>query len=259
MPPGTVRSRTSSGGFRACGCFAIRSVWGRPRRKIAGCAASGEVLIFLDGHAKPERGALQRLVEDVQHLRGRAVVTPTIVSLDAARWRNAAVSQGHGYRVELETFRSTWLPLSDLRAVQEGPRTFYESPAAIGCALAVTRELYETLWGFDPAMRYWGVEDVDFGLKCWLMGVPILHDPEPVIGHRFQRAFDNYRVPQEQLIANQLRMARKNFTQTTWEAWVEQCRKRHAESLPDHPEGLWAHAWQIFSRAGGAPRRSGRI
>jgi GT2 family glycosyltransferase len=217
-----------------------------PTKDRGARAASGEVLIFLDGHAKPERGALRRLADDVQFLKGRAVVTPTIVTLDVARWRNAAVSRGHGYRVDLETFRSDWLPLSDLRAVQEGPRTFYESPAAIGCAFAVTRELYETLWGFDPDMRYWGVEDVDFSLKCWLMGFPILHDPEPVVGHRFQRSFDNYSVPQEQLTANLLRMARKNFTQSTWEAWVEQRRKEHPEGLADHPEGLWAHAWQVF-------------
>ncbi|WP_193378435.1 glycosyltransferase, partial [Singulisphaera acidiphila] len=141
-----------------------------PTKDRGARAASGQVLIFLDGHAKPERGALRQLVEDVELLRGRAVVTPTIVSLDVDRWRNAAASLGQGYRADLETLRSAWLPLSAMRVVREGARTFYESPAAIGCAFAVSRELYETLWGFDPDMRAWGVEDVDFSLKCWLMG-----------------------------------------------------------------------------------------
>ncbi|HUY90330.1 MAG TPA: glycosyltransferase [Pirellulales bacterium] len=217
-----------------------------PTKDRGARAAAGEVLIFLDGHAKPERGAIRRLADDVQRLQGRAVVSPSIVALDAARWRNAAVASGHGYQVDLEAFRSTWLPLGRLRIVREGPRKFYESPIAIGCALAVTRELYETLWGFDPEMRFWGVEDVDFSLKCWLMGYPILHDPEAVVGHRFQRSFDNYSVPLEQLLANQLRLARKNFTHSTWEAWVERRRKQHGADLADHPEGLWTYAWQVF-------------
>lgn len=40
--------------------------------------------------------------------------------------------------------------------------------------------------GFDPDMVGWGVEDSDFGLRCWSMGVPILTDPRAIIGHRFR-------------------------------------------------------------------------
>ncbi|WP_237722460.1 RHS repeat-associated core domain-containing protein [Singulisphaera acidiphila] len=66
-----------------------------------------------------------------------------------------------------------------------------------------------------------------------------------MVGHRFRRSFD-YEVPRGQLAANEIRFARKNFTHGVWEAWVELGRRRHAEALPDHPEGLWAHAWQVF-------------
>ncbi|MEI8379568.1 MAG: glycosyltransferase [Planctomycetota bacterium] len=217
-----------------------------PTKDRGARAASGEILVFLDGHCKPERGSLQRLVEDVQATRGQALITPTIVPLDTLNWRNAAESPGHGYRMDLQEFEVAWLPLSDLRVVQEGSRKLYHSPAAIGCAFAITRQLYETLWGFDPDMRAWGVEDLDFSLKCWLMGYPIMHDPDPVIGHRFQKSFDNYSVPPEELLANRLRMARKNFTHATWEAWVADCRSKNSQSLEDHPEGLWTRAWQIF-------------
>ncbi|HUY88540.1 MAG TPA: galactosyltransferase-related protein, partial [Pirellulales bacterium] len=153
---------------------------------------------------------------------------------------------GHGYFLELEEFHCGWLPLGELRGTWKGPRKFYESPALIGCALAVGRELYENLGGFDSQMRYWGVEDLDFGLKSWLMGCPILHDPDAVIGHRFRAAFDNFSVPMEHLLANQLRMARKNFTEATWSDWVDRCRARHVGRIADHPEGLWALAWELF-------------
>ena len=56
-----------------------------------------------------------------------------------------------------------------------------------GCAAAVSRELYNRLGGFDADMLVWGVEDLDFGLRTWMMGHSILHDPEAVVGHRFRQ------------------------------------------------------------------------
>lgn len=217
-----------------------------PTKDLGARHARGEVLVFVDGHCNPQHGAIDRLVRDVEELAGDVVVTPRIPALDVHRWRNDLSQVGHGYRLDLETFGCGWLDLSQLRQVREDGRKYFESPALIGCALAVARDLYERLWGFDPHMRIWGVEDLDFGLKCWLMGHRILHDPEATVGHRFRCAFDNYPVPSECVLINQLRMARKAFTQSVWEEWVEGCRRRHSEGLADHPEGLWAHAWKQF-------------
>ena len=128
----------------------------------------------------------------------------------------------------------------------EERKPFYKSPALIGCSLAVSRELYDKLWGFDAQMYFWGVEDLDFGLKCWLMGYRILHDPQAVVGHYFRTTFNNYTVPLEHVIANQLRMARKNYTHGVWADWLERCRQRNQGLLAEHPEGLWAHVWHLF-------------
>ncbi len=162
------------------------------------------------------------------------------------RWKALREQIGHGYGLELEHVDCRWLPLGDLREHPHRGRLFYESPALIGCALAVHRELYDDLRGFDPHMLSWGVEDLDFGLKCWLMGYPILHDPEALIAHRFRQKFDNFDVPVEMLVHNQLRMARKNFTDGVWRDWVERCRHRNAGRLTEHPEGLWAAVWDLF-------------
>ena len=217
-----------------------------PAKALGAEHARGEVLVFLDGHTKSEYGAIARLVEDIGRLKGEAVVVPQIPALDAQRWKNNFAQSGSGYRIDLTTFACGWLPLEKMSAVQIGRKEFYESPALIGCALAVHRELYEKLWGFDRHMRLWGVEDLDFGLKCWLLGSRILHDPQAVIGHRFRATFDNYSAPIQNIAANQLRMARKNFSQSVWEDWLDGARQRQPERLQDHPEGLWAHIWQIF-------------
>lgn len=217
-----------------------------PTKHLGARRATGDVFVFLDAHTNPEPGSILRLVENVELLDGAAILTPAIANLCPRTWRNVATGTGHGYSLELETFNSGWLALDKLRKVERAGRSFYESPAAIGCALAVARELYDRLWGFDAAMRLWGVEDLDFSLKCWLMGHTILHDPEAVIGHRFQEKFSTYQVSAEQILASQLRMAYKNLSPTTWRQWLRACRHRLAEAQSDRPEGMFASAWHQF-------------
>lgn len=188
--------------------------------------AAGDALIFLDGHCKPQVGALQKLVEGLEQTDGRAVITPSIAVLDIDRWQNLDAPLGDGYGFDLLTMEAGWVSLESMQ--KSG--NLYESPALIGCAFAVTRAVYDRLRGLDRHMRSWGVEDLDFSLKAWLMGHPILHDPDAVIGHHFQDAFTTYSVRSEDVLANQLRTAFKNFTNEVWSAWVEAARVRNAES-----------------------------
>ena len=221
-----------------------------PTKNLGARHARGEVLVFLDSHVKPENGAIQRLVESVEATDRTAIVTPAIGRLEVSSWKMMSHDHlGHGYGMDLETFACRWLPLGDLRLVPKRGRILYETPALMGCAFAIPRDLYEDLRGFDPHMFCWGAEDLDLGLKSWLMGHPILHDPEAVISHRFQTRFENFQVPVEQLVANQLRLARKNFTESVWLEWADRCRERHPGRLPEHPEGLWARAWNLFTES----------
>jgi GT2 family glycosyltransferase len=98
-------------------------------------------------------------------------------------------------------------------------------------------------------MRVYGVEDIDFGLKAWLMGYPVLHDPEPVIGHRFRASFDNYSVPMEHILVNQLRMARKNFSDPVWDEWVQRCRAPAGWAMGIGLEDLYGRARECGARA----------
>src|SRR4029453_11856845 len=64
--------------------------------------ASGDVLVFLDGHCKPEPGAIARLIADVESLDGRAVVTPAVPVLNTDTWENHPEVVGYGCEIELE-------------------------------------------------------------------------------------------------------------------------------------------------------------
>jgi GT2 family glycosyltransferase len=198
--------------------------------------ATGEVLVFLDAHCKPEAGAIAQLVNDVHELDGEAIVTPTVAQLDPVTWINNFDCTGHGYMVELENISWRWISAESLRPF--GP--YYESPTVIGCCLAISKMLYETLWGFDRNMYMWGIEDVDFGVRSWLLGYPVLHEPRAVIGHRFQSSFASYTAPPKNLIANKLRMAYKILPPQLWAVWLPAFRGRQRADV-------WHDAWDIFT------------
>lgn len=206
-----------------------------PCRVIGSEIATGEILIFLDAHCKPEPYALSLLIATVRRAKGRAIVTPAICKLDERTWVNQSAWTGNGYRIDLETFQTSWIGTERLKERQG----LFESPAAIGCAMAVSRRLYDELGGFDPDMRIWGAEDADFSLTAWMMGHPVLHEPHAVIGHRFRDVSKQNDVPGPQALANDLRMARKHFSDAVWDEWVA---GRRSQIDP----ASWDESWSLF-------------
>ena len=223
-----------------------------PARVSGARAACGDVLIFLDAHTKPEFGSLKRLVEDVEEADGEVIVTPAIATLDVQTWISDVSRLGNGYGMQLETLERCWLALNEMQATTIGQRHVFETPAAIGAAMAISRTLYVKLLGFDADMKYWGVEDLDISLKCWLMGYRVVHDPIAIVGHRFQSTFNNYDVPIEHVVVNHLRMARKNFTDAVWAQWLDGYCDQKFRTMCDNPRHVWNLARVLF--AGG--RRS---
>jgi GT2 family glycosyltransferase len=137
--------------------------------------------------------------------------------------------------MSLATFQAKWIPLERMRPIGG----FYECPALVGCCLAMSKALYRELRGFDRHMIEWGVEDVDMGLKAWLLGYAVLHDPRPVIGHRFVSDSDNFTIQADSVTANEIRTARKNFTDSVWRDWKRRAQRRHSKKA-------WAAAWDLY-------------
>jgi GT2 family glycosyltransferase len=211
-----------------------------PTKDLGGRSARGDVLIFLDGHCKPEPGAIERMIEAVEGWDGAAVVTPRVASLDIDTWELFPGRVGDGFWTEMQSFRMGWLRTDQLDAV-EGPdgRGYFRQPSLIGCCLAVSRSLYERLRGFDTGMLSYGSEDIDFGFKSWMMGHPMVLDSEAVVGHRFRKKATTYSAPLDHGLLNVLRMARKMFGEDAWNDWVPAYR---AVVPPD----LWSAGWNLF-------------
>jgi len=207
-----------------------------PTKDLGARHARGDVLVFLDGHCNPDPSAIERLVADVEQLPAPAVVAPRIALLDARNWANSTANCSNGYLMDLETLEESWPALPELR--RRG--RFIESPNLVGCCLAVKRQLYHQMGGYDVDMLGWGGEHVDLGLKVWLLGYRVLNDIEVVVGHRYKDEEEGD-VPEEQTLANKLRLARKHFSEPVWEDWLRRFRPRQRE-------GLWQAAWAIFGR-----------
>ena len=228
---------------------APRRVGVSPTKDRAGRMSSGDVILFLDAHCKPEPGAVERLIRDVEECDGDAIITPKVAALDVETWTNKSDQVGYGFLTELSWFDCKWIARDQLKEVQ-GPRgrTYLRQPSVIGCCVALRRDLYEKLWGFDPHMKTYGSEDIDFGLKSWLMGHPVYLDEEVTIGHRFRGSFTNYEVPNPHQLLNQLRMARKNFTEPTWEIWLKRNQNRYVEPT-------WRSGLELFEESRGTVER----
>lgn len=208
--------------------------------------ATGDILLFLDAHCAAEPGAISRLVEVVESGPEDAIIIPTVAALDTETWKTTQNRQGHGYVITLDTFHGQWVSLRQMKSVEIQGRALYESPSLMGCAIALRKTLYEKLDGFDLDMRFWGIEDVDLALRCWMLGGQVLHDPQAIIGHRFQPSFSNYSAPREHIVANQMRMARKHLSEAVWKDWLQRCQTRLA-ALGADAQGLYEAAWAIFS------------
>ena len=193
----------------------------------------GAVIVIFEAAALPAPGSIEQLVRDVEFDPG-SIVVPRLSALEPWRWRNAMSSPGFPGFLDLETFDRGWAASPPRRAW----RHFSVAPAAFGGCLAIGRELYERLGGFDPELRSTGAEDLDLSLRCWMAGHSVWLDPQPSVACDFQAGFQSGLTPQE-VVADEIRLARKLFSEANGKDWERRARTRF-------PEELWERAWALF-------------
>jgi len=211
-----------------------------PSRAHGAREADGEVLLFLDAHVAFEPDGVDRLMNGIRASKNRAVLVPKITQFDVETWQPVKKRYGFGFELSLDKFQGRWLPLRDMTARTVGSEVYYESPTIVGCSMAIHRDAYFEVGGFDQTMRIWGMEDVDFGVRAWMMGHPVLCDPQAQIGHRFVTEFKSFESRQIDLAANQIRMARTIFEAETREAWLAM---RGINPDGSSADPTWSSAW----------------
>ena len=164
-------------------------VYANQARNIGAAKAEGSILVFCDAHIFVEKDWLEKLAGSLQ-LPGIDAVSPGIKPHDyeGPAWG------GLTWEPDMTT---RWLFCSENHApVPVLPRN----------CLAVTREAFYAVGGFENGFRVYGYEDMEFTIKLWLFGFGAYITPEVTVRHLFQRT-RSYPISKADVEYNLLRLA----------------------------------------------------
>ncbi|GAB6158421.1 hypothetical protein JCM39194_16210 [Desulfotomaculum varum] len=162
-------------------------------RNLGARHAAGRLLVFCDAHITVEEDWLDLLAEDLA-VEGVGAVAPGIANL------NNVYAIGYGLTWN-EKMEARWLPC---------PGGVAEVPFAPGGCVAVKRQVFQDVGGFERGFRIYGFEDAEFSLKLWLFGYRVMVDPGVVIKHYFRESLPYY-ITMQDYAYNALRLALSHF------------------------------------------------
>jgi len=146
----------------------------------AGCnagarAAGGEVVALINGDAVVAPTALAHLAE-VALRSGVGIASASIRLADTPELLN---SRGNDVHFLGFSWSGGFGELAADHAVHQ------DVTAASGAGLAIRRELWESLGGFEE--RYFiYAEDLEISLRCWQRGLRVVYVPDAVIYHHYE-------------------------------------------------------------------------
>lgn len=164
-------------------------------RNLGAAHARGNVLVFSDAHVEAPTGWFAPL-RTILAEPGVGAVGPVISAMGQPGAR------GHGFSWKDAALNIEWLPQQ-----HDEP---YPVPMTAGCFLAVRREVFAAVDGFDPGMVLYGTEDAEFCFRLWTLGYDCILAPQITVEHLF-RAAHPYAVSWEAMLHNVLRLAVIHF------------------------------------------------
>ncbi len=158
VPPGIRLVRQEDRGFRAAAA-----------RNLGAAGATSDVLVFLDADTVPEPGFIEALVR-------RAAASPDVLAV--GRRRHADLSGDGRELPEPAWLVDGYAASRDL--LEADGRSFRH---VISAVLALRRELFLDLGGFDERFVGYGGEDWDLGYRAWNAGAVLVHERDAVAWH----------------------------------------------------------------------------
>lgn len=177
--------------------------------------ATGNVLVYLDGHQRVSRSCLDRLAQVA--LDHRAVVSVDVCGFGflprRAYGATFRLCPANGF------FSAKW---SHSRPALEVSRTNSLKAPAYAIAASVYKDIH-----WISALRGWGGSEAAISLKAFFTGVDILHLRGPLARHRFRRRFP-YTTTWDEVWRNQALIARVCFDDCTWyDYWLPEVFDKH--------------------------------
>jgi glycosyltransferase involved in cell wall biosynthesis len=157
--------------------------------------AGGKVLVFSDAHVSVPAGWYEPLLELLARPETGAVA-PAV--------RMMARDGGTGYG---QKWRDASLAVEWLNRRDASP---YPVPLLCGCFLALRRDVFAEVDGFDSGLVLWGAEDSELSIRLWTLGYECWVVPDVEVQHAFRSHFP-YEVKWEPVLHNRLRLASVHF------------------------------------------------
>ena len=158
VPDGVRLVRQADLGFRAAAA-----------RNLGAAAATGEVLVFLDADTTPEPGFVEAILR-------RVAACPDVLAV--GRRRHADLSGDGRELPEPSWLTEAYAASADL--LHADGRSFR---FVISAVLALRRELFDDLGGFDERYVGYGGEDWDLAYRAWNAGAVLVHERDAVAWH----------------------------------------------------------------------------
>jgi GT2 family glycosyltransferase len=174
-------------------------------RNLGAQEATGEMLVFLDGHCTVSPAWLDRLAAAMR-ARDVALVSPAFTRLKESK----PVGLGIGWAS----------PLLDIAWYEPLRNSPYEIPLACGACQAFPADAFDAIGRFEEGFTRWGYEDVEIALRCWLLGYRVVGQPQALVKHWF-RETRNYTVDDTLILYNLFRMVRMHFSEGRMHQVVE--------------------------------------
>lgn len=157
--------------------------------------AQGDILVFSDAHVIAPPGWREALMALLDR-PGVGAASPAIGMTQPAR------AMGYGQRWSDASLGVEWLG-------RQGSEP-YAVPLLCGCFLAMRRDLFAAIDGFDSGMVLWGAEDSELSIRLWTLGHECWVVPEVEVLHAFRAKFP-YEVKWGPVLHNRLRLASVHF------------------------------------------------
>jgi glycosyltransferase involved in cell wall biosynthesis len=181
-------------------------------RNIGAEIAVGNYLIFCDAHLFFEDWWIDRLLMPIQN--GQADATNPGIG-DTVNPGN--VGYGYSWNGKLEPKWNT------------DRRTLFPSAHLAGGCLAISRNAFFDIDGFERGFRVWGREDEEISFKLWVFGYKCYVEPKVKILHVFRPSSPPFQITWDDINYNLMRMAYSHFK----EERIEKCKKLIKHSDPE--------------------------
>jgi GT2 family glycosyltransferase len=165
-------------------------------RNIGARQLKTDILVQADGHVAASDGWFDGF-EPLLERDEVGIVGPTCTVMGDERLR------GYGRTIQDGTLSGGWLPYAGSEP--------YSVPMLGGFFMALRREVFEQVAGFDEGLIQWGATDLEFSQRVWELGYECVIAPSVLVAHAFRSRFP-YSVDVDAPLHNRLRYATIHFS-----------------------------------------------